>query len=62
MSPSFPFLAGGWVLCSLGWGEEGSWQKLLLVIGPSDLLQKPKLIREIKVGLLGEGWALSSWS
>ena len=56
VSPSFPFLAGGWVLCSLAWVEEGLCQKLLSVSGLSGFLQKPKFIKEIKLGLLEDGW------
>lgn len=37
-------------------------QELLLVSGPLGLLQKPKFIKEIQPGLLGDGWALSSRS
>ena len=33
----------------------GLWEKLLLVSGPSGLLQKPKFTKEITLGLGGGG-------
>lgn len=33
--------------------EEGLWEKLLLVSGPSGLLQKPKFTKEMTLGLGG---------
>lgn len=53
MSPLFPFLAAEWVgfvLSRLGRGRIVT--EAALGCGPSGVLQKPKLIKEIKLGLL----------
>lgn len=53
MSPFFPFLAGEWVgfvLSCLGRGQ--IVREAALGCGPLGVLQKPKLIKEIKLGLL----------